>query len=135
MSRPSSGASRTSHERADKGEPAICCLRLRHSCVRPQQRACLQAMLECLPVKLILQGPRRVFWSVGLNRSRKGESSSVMPGAPCSPGKIWKFKSSEMAANGSCKQIYIDKKLLNWLEMHLASSCTLTKDTSKTRKN
>ena len=44
-----------------------------------------------------------------LNRSRKGESSGGMPGA-CSPGKILKFKSSEMAGNGSCKQIYIDKK-------------------------
>ena len=67
----------------------------------------------------------------GLNRSRKGESSSVMPGALCSPGKFWKFKSSEISGNGSCKQIYIDKKLLKWLGMHPASSCTLTKDTSK----
>ena len=75
------------------------------------------------------QGPRRVFWSGGLNRSRKGESSSGTPG-PRSPGKILKFKSSEMAGNGTCKQIYIDKKLLKWLEMHPASSCTLTKDTS-----
>ena len=51
------------------------------------------------------QGPRRVFWSGGggLNRSRKGESSSGMPGAR-SPGKI------EMAGNGSSKQLYIDKR-------------------------
>ena len=79
----------------------------------------------------LTQSPRRVFWSGGggVNRSRKGESSSVMPGAR-SPGKNLKFKSSEMAGNGSCKQIYIDKKLLKWLEMHPASSCTLTKDTS-----
>ena len=88
-----------------------------------------------------IQGPRRVFWSGGgggggeLNRSLKGESSSVMPGVR-SPGKIWKFKSSEMAGNGSCKQIYIDKKLLKWLvQMHPVGSLTLTKDPSKIRKN
>ena len=74
------------------------------------------------------QGPRRVFWSGGLNQSCKGESSSGMLGTR-SPGKILKFKSSEMAGNGSCKQIYIDKKVLKWLEMHQASDCTLTKDT------
>ena len=57
----------------------------------------------------------------GLNQSPKGESSSGMLEAR-SPGKILKFKSSEMAGNGSCKQIYIDKKLLKCLEMHPASS-------------
>ena len=43
-----------------------------------------------------------------------------MPGAR-SPGKIWKFKNSEIAGNLSCKQIYLHKKFLKWLEMHPAT--------------
>ena len=80
----------------------------------------------CLNRSLVLvssaltPGPRRVFWSCGeggggLNRSRKDESSSGIPGAR-SRGKILKFKSSEMAGNESSKPIYIDKRPIKELK-------------------
>ena len=61
------------------------------------------------------EGILELWGGGGLNRSRKDESSSGIPGAR-SRGKILKFKSSEMAGNESSKPIYIDKRPIKELK-------------------